>query len=173
MAALSTFGIVHTAISLIALGAGIRAFVRYKEITPASGAGLLYIVMTVLTCVTGFFIFAHGGFGKPHALGVLTLLVLGVAALARFSTVFGRQAPAVETVSYSLTFFFHMIPGVTETTTRLPVGSPLIAGPEAPELVVITGLMFLVFLIGAALQLRRLRAASGTVALSRGAARTI
>jgi uncharacterized membrane protein len=173
MAALSTLGIVHTAISLIALGAGIRALVRYKEITPASAAGLLYIVMTVLTCVTGFFIFAHGGFGKPHALGILTLLVIAVAAAARFSNLFGRHGRAVETVSYSLTFFFHMIPGVTETTTRLPLGSPIFANAEAPELVVITGAMFLVFLAGAFLQLRRLRASSDALASSRGAARPI
>lgn len=160
MAALSTLGIIHTAISLVALGAGIRALIRYKEISPASGAGMLYVVMTILTCLTGFFIFAHGGFGKPHALGVLTLLVIGVAMLARSTRLFGRAGPAVETVSYSLTFFFHFIPGVTETTTRLPVGAPLIAGHDAPELVVITGVLFIVFVIGATLQVRRLRARS-------------
>lgn len=173
MAALSTLGIIHTAISLVALAAGIRAFIRYKEISPASGAGMLYIVMTVLTCLTGFFIFAHGGFGKPHALGVLTLLVLGVAGMARFSKVFGRAGPAVETVSYSLTFFFHFIPGVTETTTRLPVGAPLVAGHDAPELVVITGLLFVVFLVGATIQVRRLRARSRGLAPSQSSVWTV
>ena len=84
--------------------------------------GKVYIVTTVLTCLTGFGIFQHGGFGKPHMLGIITLVVLGVAWLAGYTGVFGRLAPYIETVSYSATFLFHMIPGITETTTRLPLG---------------------------------------------------
>jgi hypothetical protein len=30
----------------------------------------------------------------------------------------------VETISYTATILFHMIPAVTETTTRLPLGAP-------------------------------------------------
>lgn len=160
MAGLSPFGIFHTVISLVALGAGIRAFVRDKAISPATGAGLVYIGMTILSCLTGFFIFEHGGFGKPHALGILTLLTLAVAAVAGFTGLFGRAGPAVATVAYSLTFFFHLIPAMTETGTRLPAGAPLFASPEAPALLALTGLFFVVFLIGAWLQVRRLRAAA-------------
>lgn len=173
MAALTTLGIIHTAISLVALGAGVRAFVRYKEISPTSGAGLLYIVMTILTCISSFFIFEHGGFGKPHVLAIVTLLVLGVATAARFSTRFGRASAPVETVSYSLTFFFHMIPAVTETATRLPYHAPLLAGHDAPELVPITGLMFLVFLVGAVHQVRRLRASAGGLPFAGGSVHTV
>ena len=69
-------------------------------------------------------------------------------------------ANPVETVSYSATFFFHFIPGITETSTRFPRGAPLVANADAPELQVATGVLFVVFLIGAALQVRRLRAGS-------------
>ncbi len=37
--------------------------------------------MTILTCVTGFGIFQHGGFGKAHMLGIITLVVLAIAWL--------------------------------------------------------------------------------------------
>lgn len=161
MSALSTLGIIHTAISLVAVGAGVRAFFRYKGITLDTGAGTVYLAMTVLTCVTGFFIFAHGGFGKPHALGVITLVVIGAAIAARFTGVFGRAAAAVETVAYSLTFFFHMIPAVTETSTRLPAGAPMVDSPESPVLQAVTGIMLVIFLIGATLQVRRLRGSTG------------
>jgi hypothetical protein len=62
---------------------------------------------------------------------------------------------------------------VTETTTRLPAGAPLIASPEAPELVVITGVMFMVFLAGAVMQVRRLRAAATGLSPARPSARPI
>jgi hypothetical protein len=69
----------------------------------------------------------------------------------------------VEVIALSLTVFFHFIPGVTETTTRLPLGAPLLPNADAPELKAIIGVLFLVFLAGAALQYRYLRRlASGT-----------
>jgi hypothetical protein len=49
-----------------------------------------------------------------------------------------------------------MIPGLTETFTRLPLGAPLFSGPEDPALQKLVGLFFLVFVVGAALQVRRL-----------------
>lgn len=162
MPGLTTLGILHTAISLIAVGAGIVAFIRDREITSRNGVGKLYIWTTVLTCLTGFPIMQHGGFGAPHALGIITLLVLAMAALAGKGKLFGRAARYVEVVSYSATFFFHMIPAFTETATRLPVRAPLAASQEAPGLQAAIGVAFLVFLIGATLQVRRLRAQSRT-----------
>jgi uncharacterized membrane protein len=160
MPGLTTLGIIHTAISLVALAAGIVALVRDKEISPRNFVGKLYLWTTVLTCLTGFPIMQHGGFGKPHGLGVITLMVLVVAAVAGKGKLFSRAWRYVEVVSYSATFFFHWIPTVVETTTRLPVGAPLITNRDGPELQAATGVLFLLFVIGATLQVRRLRAAS-------------
>lgn len=157
MLGLTTIGIIHTAISLLAVAAGICAFFRDKEISPRNGLGKTYVWTTVLTCVSGFFIFQHGGFGKPHVLGILTLLVLALAWVAGNTRVFGRLGRYIETVSYSLTFFFHMIPGFTETSTRLPVGAPVFSGPDDPTLQKLIGVVFLAFLCGATLQVMRLR----------------
>lgn len=156
MTGLTNLGIIHTIISLFALGAGIVALVRDREISPRNYVGKFYIWTTVLTCLTGFPIMQHGGFGKPHALGIITLIVLVIAALAGKSK-FGGGSRYIETVSYSATFFFHWIPTVVETTTRLPVGSPLIADRDGPELQAATGMLFLLFLIGATIQVWRLR----------------
>src|SRR6266852_8991130 len=157
MFGLTQLGVIHTAISLIAVAAGLFAFFRDKEISPRNGVGKIYIIATILTCLTGFGIFQHGGFGKPHALGIITLVVLGVAYVAGYTKLYGRASPYIETVSYSATFFFHMIPGVTETTTRLPLGAPLLPNADAPALQVATAALGVAFLIGAALQVRRLR----------------
>lgn len=91
-------------------------------------------------------------------LGIITLVVLGVAAMAGNSNLFGHASRYVETISYSATFFFHMIPGITETSTRLPPGAPLVDNPDAPALQAAIGVMFVAFLIGATLQVRQLRA---------------
>jgi uncharacterized membrane protein len=155
---LTTLGTFHTAISLIALAAGIIALARYKEISPGTLAGKVYIATTLITALTGFGIFQHGGFGKPHALGILTLVVLAIVAVAGATRLFGRASRYVETVGYSATFFFHWIPAVTETTTRLPAGDPVFASADAPGLQIITAALFVVFLVGVTLQVLRLRA---------------
>ena len=162
MLGLTPLGIIHTAIGLVALAAGFIALIRDKEISPRNHVGKLYIWTTVVTCLTGFPIMQHGGFGKPHVLGVITLLVLVVAAVAGKGKLFGHASRYIEVVSYSATFFFHWIPTLVETTTRLPVGKPLIADRDGPELQAATGVLFLLFLIGAALQVRRMRAGGNT-----------
>ena len=158
MLGLTTLGVFHTAISLVAVAAGFFALVRDKEISWRNGVGKLYVVTTVITCLTGFGIFQHGGFGKPHALGIITLVALVVAGIAGYSRSFGRISRQVEIVSYSATFLFHWIPAVTETTTRLPVGAPLFPDAEAPGLQLVSAVLFALFLVGVVLQLRRLRA---------------
>jgi uncharacterized membrane protein len=165
MFGLTPLGVIHTAISLIAVVAGLMAFFRDKEISPRNTLGKVYVIATIVTCLTGFGIFQHGGFGKPHVLGIITLVVLGVAYVAGYTKLYGRASPYIETVSYSATFLFHMIPGVTETVTRLPLGAPLVANPEAPVLQAASAAFFVAFLIGATLQVLRLRARLGGSAM--------
>ncbi len=161
MFGLTRLGIVHTAISLVAVVAGFVALIRDKEISPANRVGQIYVVATVLTCLTGFGIFQHGGFNKAHVLGIITLVVLALAWVAGHSALFGRASRYIATIGYSATFLFHMIPGITETTTRLPLGHPLLPNGDAPALQAATGVLFVLFVIGATLQVRLLRARHG------------
>ncbi|CAN5688133.1 hypothetical protein BH11PSE8_BH11PSE8_34810 [soil metagenome] len=159
MFGLTTLGAIHTAISLVAVVAGVIALTRDKTILPGTTVGQVYIWTTVLTCLTGFGIFQHGGFGKPHALGILTRLALALAAVAGRTRLFGGASKYVETIAYSTTFFFHMVPGFTESLTRLPSGAPVFSSPDDPGLQKVIGVVLVLFLIGVALQVRRLRAA--------------
>lgn len=157
MLGLTPLGTVHTAISLIALAAGFVALWRYREISTRTRSGIVFVAGTALSCLTGLFIFQRGGFGIPHVLALVTLVVLAVALLAEYSAVLGGAARYVWTVGYSLTFFFHFIPGTVETLTRLPAAAPYLANPDDPKAQPIIGVFFVLFLIGVTLQVLRLR----------------
>jgi uncharacterized membrane protein len=157
MFGLTPLGIVHTVISLIAVVAGAAALIRYGAIGTRTRLGRIFVWTTVLTCLTGFGIFQHGGFGKPHILAIITLVVLAVAYAAERGWLFGLGARYVAMIGYSLAFFFHMIPGFTETSTRLPAGRPLASGPDDPHLQMAIAAAFAVFLIGVFFQYRRLK----------------
>lgn len=156
---ITIFGWFHTVLGLIAVFAGFAALLRHKEISLHTRAGWVFFWFTVATCITGFFIFRHGGFGKPHVLGIVTLVVLAVAWVAERRDGFGRLSRYVAAVSYLLALFFHFIPAYNEMLSRLPVGSPYISGPEDPKLTTLVGATFLVFLLGMVWQVLRIRGA--------------
>lgn len=154
---LSAFGALHTGIALVAVLAGIAALARDGAIGTRTRAGLVYVVLTAITSITGLFIFRHGSFGPPHALAIATLIVLAVAWVAERRATPRSRAHYIAVLGYSLTLFFHLIPGLTETGTRLPLGDPAFSGPEDPTLVALVGAGFAIYLIGAALQAWRIR----------------
>ena len=157
MLGLSTLGIVHTLISLVALGAGVIALVRDGRITPSNATGQVYILFTVATCVTALGIFRHGTIGPPHVLAILTFVVLVATWAARSSRLFGRASRYVETLGLSATLLFHLIPAVTETSTRLPAGHPLVADADAPELKMVYLVLLAAYVALAVVQSLQLR----------------
>jgi uncharacterized membrane protein len=157
MAALTTLGIIHTAVSVVAVVSGIVVLIRDKQITSTTGLGKLYLITTFLTAATGLGIFQHGGFGPPHVLSILTILALVVGWVAGTTSLFGGWGRYVQAIAYTTTMFFPAIPGVTETTTRLPVGAPLIASADEPILQKIAAGFLVVLIVGLVFQLRWLR----------------
>jgi uncharacterized membrane protein len=157
MFGLTTLGVIHTFIGLIALACGFRALARDRQILLNNRLGQAYLLTTLLTALTSLGIFQHGGFGPPHGLALLTLAALAVGTLAASSALFGAGSRYVQAVAYSATILFHLIPGFTETLTRFPPGAPLASSPEAPVFKLIYGILFVLFLIGLVFQLRWLR----------------
>ena len=158
MFGLTYLGIGHTLISLIALVSGLILLIRDGAISWKSMTGKIYVITTIIVCITGFGIFQHGGFGKAHALGIITLIVLAVALIAGGKNQpFGKASKYIETVCFSATFFFHLIPTIAETTTRLPLGAPIAASPDDPRIQLASGICFLLFIVGAIAQVLRLR----------------
>ncbi len=157
MFGLTQLGVLHTVLSLVAVVAAVISLVKHKEVSPRQRSGQVYIVATIITCLTGFGIFQHGGFGPPHALGIMTLVVLAIAYAAGRG-VFGRVSRRIEIIAYTTTVFFHSVPGVTESLTRLPPGAPIASSQEDPMFPVIYGIFFVIFLVGVTLQVRWLGA---------------
>lgn len=157
MLGITPFGWFHTAISLVSLFGGLYGLLRYHEIRYATPLGKTYAWFTVATCLTSFFLMRTGRFSEAHGLTVLTLVVLAVAWLLGRTAIAGSWRHVASALAFTLTVYFHFIPGFTETLTRVPVGAPLVSGPQDPLLQALVGGAFLVFLIVMAVQVRTLR----------------
>lgn len=158
MPALTTLGIIHTAFALVALICAVIALFRDKEISPRNRVGQTYIITTAITAATSLGIYQHGGFGFQHILGILTLIGLAIGTLAAYTEFFGDSSRYVQAISLSTTIFLHLLPGVTEVLTRLPLGNPIVTTYTSPVLKIALLLVLVSFAVGIALQIRWLRA---------------
>ena len=154
---LTPLGLVHTIISVVVVFAAVVALIKDGEISTSSRAGRFYLLMLILTVATGLPIFRHGTIQPPHLLGFAILATLGVAALASMTSLFGRFAAYVKTVSLTTTVFFLSISTFTETLTRLPPSKPLLESPNATLFKPIYGALLVLFIIGVVYQLRGMR----------------
>ena len=144
----------HTAMGIIALLSGAITLARFKEISPATRSGQVYLAATLITAVTALGIFQHGGFGPAHGLAVMTLVALAAGTVTATTTLFGKLSRYVQAVSYSATLLFHGIPAVTDALLRLPVGDPFLTSIEDPIMKMCHLGLLVLFLAGVSLQLR-------------------
>jgi hypothetical protein len=81
---LSTFTTVHVLISLVGIGSGFAVLLGLFSAKRVNGLTALFLLTTVLTSVTGFgFPFTH--LLPSHKIAIISLLVLAIAILARYS----------------------------------------------------------------------------------------
>lgn len=165
MLGITPFGLAHTAVSIAGLFFGVVALVVHGRINQNTRQGRLFIWLTVVSCISGFFIFKTGHFNEAHALGALTLLTLA-AAFWLERVAFKRWAAYVSTALYSLALFFHFIPGFTETFTRIPAGHPLAEGPDSPLVKGAIGAAFLAYLILVVVQFVGMRSSKRRTAVA-------
>lgn len=154
---LSALGVIHTAVSLLPIVAGLYGFVRHRAIDPATRAGKVYLLGLVLSVATSFTVSSTGGLNPGHAFGVIVLLVAFGGVLAARLRFLGRAARYLSTFALSFSFLLSLVPGVNETLTRIPVAHPIAAAPMAP--VVLQTLLgcFVVFVLGFIAQCWRMR----------------
>ena len=153
MPEITLLGWFHTIIAIIALITGVYSLAKFKVIQLKDKTGMIYLICTFIAAATALMIYQHGGFGAAHGLAVLTLLALAVGAIAEKFNLFGKLSKYIQTISYSATFLFHMIPAITDGLMRLPVGDPVVTSIEDPLLRGFYLAFLVTYLVGVTFQL--------------------
>jgi hypothetical protein len=81
---LATFTLVHVILSLIGIAAGLVVLFGMLAAKRLEGWTALFLITTILTSVTGFF-FPVAGFMPSHAVGIVSLVFLAAALVARYA----------------------------------------------------------------------------------------
>ncbi|SDR04262.1 hypothetical protein [Pseudoxanthomonas sp. CF125] len=150
---ISPLGWLHTLGSLPAIPLAAYMLVRHGRIVPASRAGRAYFWFMLLGVLTVYPI-AHQPISSIIATVTLAVLLLGYG-VSRWPMAkrFGKY---IETISLSISVFLLMVPTVSESLRRLPVGDPLVTDLKDPLLLGVQGALFLALIVGIPLQMRAL-----------------
>ncbi|HTV25650.1 MAG TPA: hypothetical protein VMG12_43440 [Polyangiaceae bacterium] len=114
----------HVALSLVGIGAGF--YVMYGLLARERGRApglerwtLVFLVTTILTSATGF-LFPVTQFLPSHGVGILSLLILPVAVVAKY--VFHQKGPWrwLYTVSSVVALYFNMFVLVVQLFLKVP-----------------------------------------------------
>jgi len=154
---LSILGIVHTVISVFALLFGFYALALSGKLDTKTGPGRLYILLTVLTCITGLPIMKTGHLTPGHYLAIIILILLPLGIYVKSLRIFGKLADYVQIIFLSTTLFLSLIPAIVESFTRLPISHPLAAEANAPIIQKGLSALGLLYFVGVIYQLIKLR----------------
>ena len=152
MPAISFLGWVHTVLGISALLVGFYSLARYKFIKARNLSGEIYLFTTLIVAISSLFIYHQGGFGPAHFMGVLAILAVMVGFVTERKKIFGFFSPYIETIAYTSTFLFHVLPAITDGLRRLPPSDPFIDSFEDPLLLNFFLLFISMYIVGLGIQ---------------------
>ena len=154
---LSVLGIIHTAISIIAILFAIIALVKYGKISTANVSGLGYISFTAFACLTALPIMKTGHLTGGHYLAVIILILLAIGVYANKIPGLKKAADYIQIIAISTTLFLSMVPTTVETLTRVPISHPIASSPADPKIQMCLTVFVVIYLFGVTYQLLKLR----------------
>ena len=150
-------GWIHTGCGIAAILIGAYALNKYKVISLSERAAKIYLLLTLITASTALAIYNQGGFRIAHVLAILTLLALMAGTIVEKTYMLGSLSKYFFTLCYTSTFLFHMIPAITDTLRRLPVGDPFATSLDDPLVVSFHVLFFVIFVFSYVWQVQWLK----------------
>jgi hypothetical protein len=126
------FTLLHVIISLIGIAAGVPVTYGLLSAKKLPGWTALFLVSTILTSVTGFF-FHSKAFGPPHIVGVISLVLLGVALVALYGNKLAGSWRWIYVVTALTAFYLNVFVGVVQSFQKIPFLNALApTGTELP-----------------------------------------
>jgi len=153
---METFTAIHVVISLIGIVSGLVVMFGMLTRKLVDRWTALFLATTVATSVTGFF-FPFHGFTPAIAVGILSLVVLAVAILARYVRHLAGAWRWIYVVSAAVALYFNVFVLVVQLFQKVPALKALAPTQSEPpfaitQLIVLT--VFVLLAIAASIKFR-------------------
>jgi len=116
---LHAFTLLHVAISLVAIGAGLVFFIAMSRGRWLGTINAVFLVFTILTSVTGF-LFPPKPIGPPHIFGAVSLVLLAVALYALYGAKLSGGWRRVYLATTLIAQWLNMVVLVVQSYQKIP-----------------------------------------------------
>jgi hypothetical protein len=140
---LSAFTLLHVILSLVGIASGFVVISSLLASKPLAGWNTLFLVATAATSVTGF-LFPFHGFTPAIGFGIISLLVLAIAILARYRFGLADGWSRTYAISAVIAQYLNFFVLVVQLFRRVPALNDLAPTQSEPPFQ-ITQLVVLIF----------------------------
>jgi hypothetical protein len=143
---ISTFTFVHVLLSLVGIGSGLVVLFGLLTAKRLDGWTALFLATTVATSVTGF------GFPVDHLLpshkvGIISLVVLAVAILARYALHLVGAWRRIYVVCAAVALYLNVFVGVVQAFLKVPALTAMAPKQTEPPFVITQLVVLALFIV--------------------------
>jgi hypothetical protein len=143
---LSTFTLVHVLISLVGIVSGLLVVYGLIKGQRFDGGTAIFLATTVLTSLTGFlFPFTH--LLPSHIVGIISLVVLAVAIVARYPLHLAGAWRSIYVVSAVLALYLNVFVLVVQSFLKIPPVHALAPTQKEPPFLVVQLIVLAIFIV--------------------------
>ena len=143
---LSAFTLLHVLISLIGIIAGLIALTGWLKSDPSRTPTATFLATTILTSVTGF-LFPFTKLLPSHIVGIISLVLLGVATFALYGRHLSGVWRPIYTVTATLSLYLNVFVLIVQSFLKVPLLRAWAPTQTEPAFLVVQGMAFLLFLV--------------------------
>jgi hypothetical protein len=141
----ANFTLFHVILSLIGIGSGILVVIGMLSANRLPVLTALFLATTVATSVTGF-MFHFASFGPPEIVGVISLVVLGVAILALYSYRLAGSWRWIYVATAVIALYLNVFVGVVQTFQKVAFFHALAPTQTEPPFAIAQGIVLIAFI---------------------------
>jgi hypothetical protein len=145
---LATFTLLHVAISLIAIVAGIIVMIGMLAAHRMPGLTAIFLLFTILTSATGF-LFPVAQLMPSHVIGIISLVLLALACIALYGQKLAGPWRWIYVVTALLSLYLNVFVLVIQTFLKTPAPSEIAPGnpPTGPVFGAVQGVVLVAFAV--------------------------
>jgi hypothetical protein len=141
-----TFTLLHVILSLIGIASGLVAILAMTRSRLLPGWTLVFLLMTILTSVTGYF-FPVDKILPSHIVGAISLAVLAVAVVALYRYNATSKRRWIYAVSAVISLYLNVFVLVVQGFLKIAPLKALAPTQSEPPFVIAQGVAFLAFIV--------------------------
>jgi hypothetical protein len=159
----STYTLVHVVISLVGILSGFVVMFGLLSGKALNGWTAIFLATTVATSVTGFgFPFDH--LEPPHIVGLISLVVLAIAIVARYSFHLAGGWRATYVVTASIALYLNVFVLVVQAFGKIATLKALAPKQSEPPFVITQAAVLVLFIVLSIFATKRFRIVRHSVA---------